>query len=141
MIEEVAYGADGQQLTASFMDYALPRASDFPRFELDNTVNPTPVNPLGAKGVGEAGTIGSIPLHSRRCGERPDRFRRAAPRHDAAAREAVAHQLRSVGHELPGMISRMAYRSKHARKATAAPAAKPTPDVWERCATAFRLVY
>ena len=61
MIEEVAYGADGQPLTASFMDYALPRASDFPRFELDNTVTPTPVNALGAKGVGEAGTIGSTP--------------------------------------------------------------------------------
>ena len=61
MIEEVAYGADGQPLTASFMDYALPRASDFPRFELDNTVTPTPINPLGAKGVGEAGTIGSTP--------------------------------------------------------------------------------
>ena len=61
MIEEVAYGADGQPLTASFMDYALPRTSDFPRFELDNTVTPTPVNALGAKGVGEAGTIGSTP--------------------------------------------------------------------------------
>ena len=61
MIEEVAYDADGQPLTASFMDYALPRASDFPRFELDSTVTPTPVNPLGAKGVGEAGTIGSTP--------------------------------------------------------------------------------
>ena len=61
LIEEVAYGADGQPLTASFMDYALPRASDFPRFELGATVTPTPVNPLGAKGVGEAGTIGSTP--------------------------------------------------------------------------------
>ena len=61
MVEEVAYGADGQPLTASFMDYALPRASDFPRFELDKTVTPTPINPLGAKGVGEAGTIGSTP--------------------------------------------------------------------------------
>ena len=61
LIEEVAYGPDGQPLTASFMDYALPRASDFPRFELANTVTPTPVNPLGAKGVGEAGTIGSTP--------------------------------------------------------------------------------
>ena len=61
LIEEVAYDAAGQPLTASFMDYALPRASDFPRFELDNTVTPTPVNPLGAKGVGEAGTIGSTP--------------------------------------------------------------------------------
>ena len=51
----------GQPLTASFMDYALPRATDFPRFELDNTVTPTTLNPLGAKGVGEAGTIGSTP--------------------------------------------------------------------------------
>ena len=61
LVEEVVYGADGQPLTGSFMDYAIPRASDFPRFELDSTVTPTPVNPLGAKGVGEAGTIGSTP--------------------------------------------------------------------------------
>ncbi len=61
MVEEVVYGPDGQPLTGSLMDYAIPRASDFPRFELDNTVTPTPVNPLGAKGVGEAGTIGSTP--------------------------------------------------------------------------------
>ncbi len=61
MIEEVCYGADGQPLTGSFMDYAIPRAADFPRFELDATVTPTPVNPLGAKGVGEAGTLGSTP--------------------------------------------------------------------------------
>jgi len=61
MIEEVAYDEDGQPLTGSFMDYAIPRASDFPRFELESSVTPTPVNPLGAKGVGEAGTIGSTP--------------------------------------------------------------------------------
>ena len=61
MIEEVRYGADGQPLTGSFMDYAIPRAADLPRFELDATVTPTPVNPLGAKGVGEAGTLGSTP--------------------------------------------------------------------------------
>ena len=59
MIEEVAYSDDGQPLTGSFMDYAIPRAADFPRFELESTVTPTPVNPLGAKGVGEAGTIAS----------------------------------------------------------------------------------
>jgi carbon-monoxide dehydrogenase large subunit len=61
MIEEVAYNEDGQLLTGSFMDYALPRAIDFPRFELDATVTPTPCNPFGAKGVGEAGTLGSTP--------------------------------------------------------------------------------
>ena len=61
MIEEVIYNEDGQLMTGSFMDYALPRAEDFPRFELDATVTPTPVNPLGAKGVGEAGTLASTP--------------------------------------------------------------------------------
>lgn len=61
MIEEAVYSEDGQLLTGSFMDYAIPRATDFPRFELDSTITPTPVNPLGAKGVGEAGTLGSTP--------------------------------------------------------------------------------
>jgi carbon-monoxide dehydrogenase large subunit len=61
MIEEAVYNEDGQLLTGSFMDYALPRATDFPRFEMHATVTPTPVNPLGAKGVGEAGTLGSTP--------------------------------------------------------------------------------
>jgi len=61
MIEEVVYSEDGQLMTGSLMDYALPRATDFPRFELHSTVTPAPVNPLGAKGVGEAGTLGSTP--------------------------------------------------------------------------------
>jgi aerobic carbon-monoxide dehydrogenase large subunit len=61
LIEEVVYNSDGQLVTGSYMDYALPRAADFPRFELDATYTPTPVNPLGAKGVGEAGTLGSTP--------------------------------------------------------------------------------
>ena len=61
MVEEAVYNDDGQLLTGSFMDYALPRATDFPRFELHASVTPTPVNPLGAKGVGEAGTLGSTP--------------------------------------------------------------------------------
>jgi len=61
LIEEAVYNEDGQLVTGSFMDYALPRATDFPRFELRATVTPTPVNPLGAKGVGEAGTLGSTP--------------------------------------------------------------------------------
>jgi len=59
--EEVVYDENGQLLTGSLMDYALPRAQDFPEFELGRTVTPSPVNPLGVKGVGEAGTIGSTP--------------------------------------------------------------------------------
>src|SRR5687767_230616 len=61
MVEEAVYNEDGQLVTGSFMDYAMPRATDFPRFELSATCTPTPVNPLGAKGVGEAGTLGSTP--------------------------------------------------------------------------------
>jgi carbon-monoxide dehydrogenase large subunit len=61
LYEEVVYDENGQLLTGSLMDYAVPRASDFPEFELDRTITPSPVNPLGVKGVGEAGTIGSTP--------------------------------------------------------------------------------
>ena len=59
--EAVSYNEDGQLLTSTFMDYAMPIAPEFPQFELDHTVTTTPVNPLGVKGVGEAGTIGSTP--------------------------------------------------------------------------------
>jgi len=61
MVEGVEYGEDGQLLTGTLMDYAMPIASELPFFELDHTVTLTTVNPLGVKGVGEAGTIGSTP--------------------------------------------------------------------------------
>ncbi|HEY6542599.1 MAG TPA: molybdopterin cofactor-binding domain-containing protein [Ktedonobacteraceae bacterium] len=61
LIEGVIYGDDGQLLTGTLMDYAMPLSSELPSFELDSTVTPTTVNPLGVKGVGEAGTIGSTP--------------------------------------------------------------------------------
>jgi carbon-monoxide dehydrogenase large subunit len=57
--EGAIYGDDGQLLSGSLLDYALPRASWLPAFELDETVTPSPVNPLGVKGVGEAGAIAS----------------------------------------------------------------------------------
>jgi carbon-monoxide dehydrogenase large subunit len=57
--EGAVYGEDGQLLSGSMLDYALPRAAWLPTFELDETVTPSPVNPLGVKGVGEAGTIAS----------------------------------------------------------------------------------
>ncbi len=61
MFEGVEYGPDGQLLTATLMDYALPYAHELPHYELDSTITLTPVNPLGVKGIGEAGTIGSTP--------------------------------------------------------------------------------
>ncbi|MBI2776322.1 MAG: molybdopterin-dependent oxidoreductase [Chloroflexi bacterium] len=57
--EGAVYADDGQLLTGSMLDYAVPRASWLPQLELDETVTPSPVNPLGVKGVGEAGAIAS----------------------------------------------------------------------------------
>ncbi len=59
--EGVTYDADGNPQTANLMDYAIPSAAEFPSFEASNTETPTPLNPLGAKGIGESGTIGSTP--------------------------------------------------------------------------------
>ncbi|NNJ09098.1 molybdopterin-dependent oxidoreductase [Chloroflexales bacterium ZM16-3] len=61
LLEEVVYDEGGQLLSGSLMDYALPRADFFPTFTLDETVTPTPLNPLGVKGIGEAATVGSTP--------------------------------------------------------------------------------
>jgi carbon-monoxide dehydrogenase large subunit len=57
----VVYDRDGQLVTGSLMDYAIPRAEDLPFFVTDQTVTTSPFNPLGAKGIGEAATIGSTP--------------------------------------------------------------------------------
>ncbi|RMD75806.1 MAG: xanthine dehydrogenase family protein molybdopterin-binding subunit, partial [Chloroflexi bacterium] len=61
LLEEVVYDANGQLLSGTLMDYALPRADFFPPFTVDKTETPTPLNPLGVKGIGEAATIGSTP--------------------------------------------------------------------------------
>ena len=61
LAERVTYDPDGQLLSGSLGDYAVPRAGDMPRMHLDHTVTPSPLNPLGAKGVGEAGTNGCPP--------------------------------------------------------------------------------
>jgi carbon-monoxide dehydrogenase large subunit len=61
MSERVWYEADGQLLTGSLGDYAVPRAADMPPMLVSHTVTPSPLNPIGAKGVGEAGTNGCPP--------------------------------------------------------------------------------
>src|SRR5207248_11482593 len=60
-LEEVVYDAEGNPLTSSFADYAIVTATEVPTFELAGMETPTTYNPLGAKGIGEAGTIGSTP--------------------------------------------------------------------------------
>ena len=61
MLESARYDASGQLVTASFMDYTMPRAADLPDFAVDMTVTPCPSNPLGMKGCGEAGAIAAPP--------------------------------------------------------------------------------
>jgi carbon-monoxide dehydrogenase large subunit len=61
LYEQIHYDETGQLVTATFVDYALPTAAELPNFETDRTETPSPVNSLGVKGVGEAGTIGATP--------------------------------------------------------------------------------
>jgi carbon-monoxide dehydrogenase large subunit len=61
LMERTVYDENGQLLTGELMDYAIPRAEDSPEYVLGSTVTPSPSNPLGVKGVGEAGTIGATP--------------------------------------------------------------------------------
>jgi carbon-monoxide dehydrogenase large subunit len=59
--EELLYDDNGELLTGTLNDYAMPKAVGFPNFETHHTTTPTPINPLGAKGIGEAATIGATP--------------------------------------------------------------------------------
>jgi carbon-monoxide dehydrogenase large subunit len=61
LFEGVVYDDDGNPLTTTLLDYAMPSAAELPSYEVSNTETPTPLNPLGAKGIGESGTIGSGP--------------------------------------------------------------------------------
>jgi carbon-monoxide dehydrogenase large subunit len=61
LFERTVYDENGQLLTGEFMDYPLPRARDIPEYTMASTVTPSPSNPMGIKGVGEAGTIGATP--------------------------------------------------------------------------------
>jgi carbon-monoxide dehydrogenase large subunit len=61
LFEEVRYDEDGNPLSTTLLDYLMPSAAEFPMFERVEMETPSPINPLGAKGIGESGTIGSTP--------------------------------------------------------------------------------
>ena len=88
--EGVAYDDDGNPLTANLMDYAMPSAAELPSFEASNTETPTPLNPLGAKGIGESGTIGSTPAVQNAVDRRAVAPRHPPPRHAARVAAGVA---------------------------------------------------
>ena len=97
-LEEVVYDADGNPLTASFADYPIVSATEVPSFELADMATPTTYNPLGAKGIGEAGT------HRRYAGRAERDRRRRVPSRRPAHRHA--------GHLPPGVAGHTGRRSQ-----------------------------
>ena len=61
LFERMAYDGDGNPVTSTLAEYAIPSAAELPAFEVSNTQTLTSVNPLGVKGIGESATIGSTP--------------------------------------------------------------------------------
>lgn len=123
--EEVVYDAHGNPLTATLADYAMPSAAEFPSFEVANTETPTPLNPLGAKGIGESGTIGAMPAVQnavvdalRHLGVRHLDMPLTAEKVWRAARDAEQGVVHPWWSEPPAVFSRLPVRG-----ATAAPAA------------------
>jgi hypothetical protein len=100
LYEHVMYDEDGQLVTGTFVDYALPTAAELPSFETDRTETPSPVNSLGVKGVGEAGTIAASARGGQRGHRRAAAARRDVPEHAALVRERLERDHRRE----PGMI-------------------------------------
>ena len=100
--ETAIYSDEGQLLSGSMLDYALPRASYLPSFELDETVTPSPVNPIGVKGVGEAGCIASTAAVANAVNDALGAARHHPPRHAVHGPDRVAGH--AVGEGRPGMI-------------------------------------
>ena len=101
LMEQVRFSADGQLVTGSFMDYAMPRSADLPDIASECLETPTALNPLGVKGVGEAGTVGAL----------------------AAAMNAVCHALAPLGVDNLDMPASPARVHAAIRRAQAAQAA------------------
>ena len=90
LFERVVYDDDGNPLTASLLDYAVPSAAELPSFSVFHTETPTPRNPLGAKGIGESGTTGSTAAVWNAVVDALQPVRRAPPRHAVHARTGLA---------------------------------------------------
>ena len=113
LYEEVSYDADGNPVTSNLADYGIPTAAELPSFEAHSTETPTPLNPLGAKGIGEAATIGATPAVQN------------------AVIDAVAHL--GVRHiDLPCTPERVWATIRDARAGTLADPWREPPDVFDR---------
>ena len=100
--EQAVYDDQGQLLSGSMLDYTVPRASFFPNIELDETVTPSPVNPIGVKGVGEAGAIASTAAVANAVDRRARPARHPPSRHAVHAPDRLACHPGCEGR--PGVI-------------------------------------
>ena len=116
LYEQVVYDAEGQLVTGSFVDYALPTAAELPSFETDRTETPSPVNSLGVKGVGEAGTIAASPAVAQCGGRRPAPARRRLHRHAADPDAGLAGDRRGAGQRCRPRGHRAGARALRARR-------------------------
>ena len=101
LLEEVLYDSDGNPLTSTLADYAAISAPDLPSFELADSETPTDLNPLGVKGIGEAGTIGCDPGDPERRHQRRRASRRPAHRHADHTPAGVGGDQRGTEGESP----------------------------------------
>ena len=122
--EQFVYDADGNPLTSTLADYAMPSAAELPSFETVNIETPTPLNPLGAKGIGESGTIGSMPAVQNavvdavsHLGVRHIDMPCTSERGWAAVQHARAGTLPDPWREPPTIFSQLAVRAPVARPA------------------------
>ena len=90
LYEETVYDDDGQMLTGTLVDYMIPSAAELPHFDLGRTVTPSPTNPLGVKGIGEAGTIAASAAVVNAAVDAVEPPRHQAPRDAVAARARLA---------------------------------------------------
>ncbi len=117
LYEEVRFDTDGNPITSNFADYAVPSAAELPSFDAMSTETPSPLNPLGAKGIGEASTIGSTPAVQN------------------AVIDALAHL--GVRHiDMPCTPERVWSAMREARSGTLPDPWREPPSVFSRSATA-----
>ena len=90
LMEDIHFDAAGQLVTASFMDYAMPRAHNFCAMEVESNPVPTKTNPLGVKGAGEAGCVGAMPAVANALVDALSRIRRHATSRCRRRRSGVA---------------------------------------------------
>ena len=128
LYEEVRFDTDGNPITSNFADYGVPSAAELPMFDARSTETPTPLNPLGAKGIGEASTIGSTPAIQNavidalaHLGVRHIDMPCTPERVWAAMRDAQAGTLPDPWREPPGRVLEVVHRrrprrSRHRRR-------------------------